>query len=120
MRQALAGIPFQSCQFHQIKNIVKYLTKRPKSDAGRALLSIAYELKSATYDEFSELLDDRIDKYGEYVNEKTHNETGKKKRRYTHSRLRLAYKSLKNNMCAIYLQDTRRDTEYDERIRVIF
>lgn len=93
LRQALAGIPFQSCQFHQVKNIVKYLTKRPKSDAGRALLSIAYELKSATYDEFSELLDDRIDKYGEYVNEKTHNETGKKKRRYTHSRLRSAYKT---------------------------
>ena len=102
LRQALEGIPFQTCQFHQVKNIVKYLTKKPKNEASKWLLRIAYELKSSTYEEFEEMLGSWYESYGKYVNEKTYSDTWKKKRRYTHSRLRSAYKSLKNNMCVLF------------------
>lgn len=102
LRQALVGIPFQSCQFHQVKNIVKYLTKKPKSEASKNLLKIAYELKNATYEGFNKMLVDWESEYREHINEKTYNEIWKRKRRYTHRRLRSAYKSLKNNMCVLF------------------
>ena len=35
--QAFPGIPVQMCQFHQIKIIVRYLSKKPKSEAARGL-----------------------------------------------------------------------------------
>jgi transposase-like protein len=101
----LIVIPFQSCQFHQVKNIVKYLTKKPKNEANRGLLSITYELKHSTYEEFSKMLDDWRDKYGKELDERTYSENSerwKRKRRYTHRRLRSAYKSLKNNMCVLF------------------
>lgn len=102
LRQALEGIPFQTCQFHQVKNIVRYLTKKPKNEASKWLLRIAYELKSSTYEEFNMMLGERYKSYGEYLNERTYNDIWKKKRWYTHSRLRSAYKSLKNNMCVLF------------------
>ena len=30
-------IPVQMCQFHQVKTIMKYLTRKPKTEAGCAL-----------------------------------------------------------------------------------
>lgn len=70
----MVGIPFQSCQFHQVKNIVKYLTKKPKSEASKDLLKIAYELKNATYEKFNKMLVDWESEYREHINEKTYNE----------------------------------------------
>ena len=35
-----SGIPLQYCHFHAKKNITKYLTKNPKTDAGVALLAL--------------------------------------------------------------------------------
>ena len=32
-----AGIPVQYCQFHQIKTVTNYLTRKPQTDAGREL-----------------------------------------------------------------------------------
>lgn len=101
LRQIFVWIPFQSCQFHQVKNMVKYLTKKPKSEASSLLLSIAYQLKASTYQEFSDLLEWWEKKYWEYIKERTYNIDGSK-RRYTHKRLRSAHKSLKNNMCVLF------------------
>lgn len=102
LRQALVGIPFQSCQFHQVKNIVKYLTKKPKNEDSRELLNITYELKNSTYKDFDKMLMKREEKYESSLNEKTYSNIWKRKRWYTHRRLRSAYKSLKNNMCVLF------------------
>jgi hypothetical protein len=98
----LVWIPFQSCQFHQVKNIVKYLTKKPKNEAWKELLQITYELKRSTYKEFDEMLVNWEGSYEKHMNEKTYSDTWKRKRRYTHRRLRSAYRSLKNNMCVLF------------------
>jgi hypothetical protein len=58
-----------------VKNILRYLTKKPKSNANRELLSIAYELKNSTYVEFDEMLKKREEKYIDQINEKTYSET---------------------------------------------
>src|SRR5204863_7931209 len=34
-------IPVQICQFHQIKQVTKYLTRRPKTEAGVELRTLA-------------------------------------------------------------------------------
>jgi len=46
--QAFPGIPVQICQFHQIKIIVRYLTKKPKSEAARELWALALTLTGST------------------------------------------------------------------------
>ena len=39
-----AGIPVQYCQFHQMKTVTKYLTRKPKTDAARELRSLTLTL----------------------------------------------------------------------------
>jgi hypothetical protein len=40
-------IPIQTCQFHQVKIVTKYLTRRPKTEAGQKLREIALCLKDS-------------------------------------------------------------------------
>ena len=42
--QSFPGIWVQMCQFHQIKIIVRYLSKKPKSEAARELRALALTL----------------------------------------------------------------------------
>jgi hypothetical protein len=81
---------------------VKYLRKKPKSEAWKELLKITYELRNSTYEEFDKMLVNWEGSYEEHMNEKTYSETWKRKRWYTHRRLRSAYRSLKNNMCVLF------------------
>ena len=37
--------PIQLCQFHAVQTVTKYLTKKPKLEAGKQLRKIALELK---------------------------------------------------------------------------
>lgn len=39
------GIPVQYCQFHQVKTVTKYLTRKPKTEAARELRALALWLK---------------------------------------------------------------------------
>ena len=41
-------IPVQMCQFHQIKIIVRHLTRKPKSPAAQALRSLSLTLTETT------------------------------------------------------------------------
>jgi transposase-like protein len=67
------SVPIQLCQFHQVKTILKYTTKRPKTECGR-------ELKDFT------------EKYKDFLKEK--NEAGQ----YSHRRLRSVFGSIKTNL----------------------
>ena len=106
LRQGLAdlfpNIPVQLCQFHQIKNIRKYLTNKPKTMAGIALNAITLTLTKTNRNAFENELNQWFIKYKSFLNERTINaETGRS--HYTHKRLRSAFFSLKRNLPYLFV-----------------
>ena len=95
--QMFPDIPVQLCQFHQVKTIIRYLTRNPKTEAGKALWRLVLTLKSSSQSDFEHNLKAWFEHYQSYLNERTINpETGKS--HYTHQKLRSAYSSLKRNL----------------------
>jgi hypothetical protein len=94
------GIPVQMCQFHQIKQVAKYLTRRPQSDAGKELWTLTLTLTKTDEITFTKALDAWHLKWGSFIEEKTENTfiNGKTKWYYTHKNVRSAYRSLKTNL----------------------
>jgi hypothetical protein len=90
-------IPVQMCQFHQAAIIRRYLTKKPKLEAARELLTVVDLMKQTDKESFTGALDDWFIKWQWFLDERSTNGiTGKTF--YTHKRLRSAYRSLKNNL----------------------
>ena len=50
--QMFPDIPVQLCQFHQVKTVGRYLTRHPKTEAGRALWRLVLTLKNSTKADF--------------------------------------------------------------------
>ncbi|EHM54764.1 transposase [Cardiobacterium valvarum] len=76
--QALPGILVQMCRFHQIKIIVRYLSKKPKSEAERELRALALTLTGSTKDRFTANLHDWLMWYEVFLSERSVNrETGR-------------------------------------------
>jgi Transposase, Mutator family. len=97
LTNAFPSIPVQMCQFHQAAIIRRYLTKRPKMEASRELKGIVDLMKQTDKSSFAGALAEWHLKWEKFLNERTINpETGKS--RYTHKRLRSAYRSLKSNL----------------------
>ena len=95
-------IPVQLCQFHQVKTISRYLTRNPKTEAGKALWRLVLTLKSSSQSDFEHNLKTWFEDYQSYLNERTVNpETGKS--HYTHQKLRSAYSSLKRNLESLFV-----------------
>ncbi len=95
--KSLSQYPVQLCQFHQIKVIQRYLSKRSKTPAVRELWFITTLLTNITETQLKDFLKQWLDKWEVYYNERTINpETGKSG--YTHRRLRSAFRSLNNNL----------------------
>ncbi len=99
--KSLNKYPTQLCQFHQIKIVQRYLSKRSKQPALKDLLLISNLLPQITKTQFTDFLDQWFDEYEDYYNERTINsETGKSS--YTHRRLRSAFRSLKTNLAYLF------------------
>ena len=98
--KVFSDIPVQMCQFHQIKQVTKYLTRRPKTEAGRELRALVLTLTKTDEETFTTALNKWHAKYGDFIEEKTENVflSGKKKWYYTHKNVRSAYRSLKTNL----------------------
>jgi len=97
VKEAFPSIPIQMCQFHQVRIVTRYLTMRPKLEAGQELRTIALLLSESTEEKFTTLLGAWYLKWGGFLKEKTINpET--KRWQYTHRRLRSAYFSLRRNL----------------------
>lgn len=97
LMQMFPNIPIQLCQFHQLKTINRYLTRRPKTAAARDLKAIVRTLKNSTRRQFESALTCWLNRHKHFLNERTVNlETGKS--HYTHKRLRSAFQSLKRNL----------------------
>lgn len=91
------GIPIQMCQFHQMQIVKRYITSRPKLQAGVELKIIVDKLTRTDETSFTGWLSDWYKRWKVFLKERTKNPlTGKQN--YTHSRLRSAYFSLKHNL----------------------
>lgn len=90
-------IPTQICQFHQIKRITKYLTRKPKTKAGKELSVVARQLTKGNEKEFTELLFRWHEEWEKYIKERTLLPDNKHWY-YTHGKVRSAYLSLKRNL----------------------
>lgn len=85
------GIPMQMCQFHMIRIVHRYLTRKPKMDAAKELRNIVLRLTETSRSEFTEMLKKWYLKWHDFLDEQT---PYKKRKVYTHKRLRSAYLSL--------------------------
>ncbi len=94
-------IPVQMCHFHQLKTVTKYLTRRPRTDAGKELRSLALTLTKTNEKIFTEKLFAWEKKWHSFYTEKTH-VTGTKHWHYTHKSVRSAYMSLKRNLPRLF------------------
>ena len=87
-----SGIPFQYCHFHAKKNITKYLTKNPKTDAGVALLALMNTIHFHNEKSFIFALKEWHERYRSFLGEKTYHPGGTWS--YTHARLKSALRSM--------------------------
>lgn len=94
---AFGPIPVQMCQYHQTAIVTRYITKKPKLEAGKQLRAVIQLLTVTDKESFTGALYAWHKKWKGFLSEKTINpETGKK--HYTHKRIRSAYRSLKTNL----------------------
>jgi hypothetical protein len=97
MTTVFRDIPVQICQFHQMRTVTKYLTRRPETLAGQELRSIMLQLPRSNEKEFAKLLSDWKKDWNEFITDKTY-VAGTKHWYYTHKKVRSAYMSLERNL----------------------
>lgn len=97
VKEVFMDLPVQMCQFHQVTIISRYLTRKPKLDAGKELRSTTLALTNSTEKEFADLLDNWYGKWKYFLQEKSMNHETQRLH-YTHKKLRSAYRSLKTNL----------------------
>ena len=97
--KVFGDIPVQICQFHQIKTVTKYLTRKPKTQAGWELRRLALELARSVEETFSARLVAWHKNWKDFLNQRTPCSCCKPNRwPYTHRKLRAAYRSLSTNL----------------------
>jgi hypothetical protein len=85
------------CIFHQIRIVQRYITLKPRLQAGKDLKKIIDRLVYTNQKNFTKKLDVWYGEYKDFIEEKTINsETGKSF--YTHQKVRVAYRSLRANL----------------------
>lgn len=94
-------IPVQMCHFHQIQTVTKYLTKRPRTDAGKDLRKLTLTLTHTDEGTFTRALNAYERKWKHFLNEKTI-VLGLNRSQYTHKNVRSALRSLKTNLTNLF------------------
>jgi hypothetical protein len=94
-------IPMQMCRFHQLQIITRYLTRRPQTEAAKALRKLSLQLTKLSKSEFSQKLEIWHAQWADFLNERTVSSTTAKSF-YTHKKLRCAYLSLKRNLPVLF------------------
>ena len=94
-------IPVQICHFHQLKTVTKYLTRRPKTEAGIELRKLALTLSHTNEIIFTKALNRWESKWKSFITEKTHI-IGTNRWYYTHKKVRSAFLSLKRNLSHLF------------------
>lgn len=88
IKSAFHGIPYQMCHVHMERLVIRGTTRNPKTEAGEVLLALTRTLHKNTKKElFENRLKHYIEKYKDFLNEKTiHPISGEKS--WTHEDLR--------------------------------
>lgn len=89
------------CHFHQLQTVTKYLTRRPKTDAGKELRTLALTLTKTNEKTFTKALSDYEKKWKHFLEEKTI-VLGLNRPQYTHKNVRSALRSLKTNLSNLF------------------
>jgi hypothetical protein len=97
MIKVFEGMLIQVCQFHQMRTVTKYLTRRPETPAGQSLRMIMLQVPKSTEREFTKRLSQWKKDYGNILTDKTY-VLGTKHWYYTHKKTRSAYLSLERNL----------------------
>ncbi len=85
-------IPIQLCHFHQVQMIRRYTTNNPKTQCGKALLTLIKQLTLMKQIDFVKQFVQLREYYADFLKER--NDNGE----FVHRRLRAAYRSLKTNL----------------------
>ena len=111
LAKALAPIPVQLCQFHQMLTVRHYLTQEPELEASRELLVLANSITRMDKDSFIGAFNLWYEKYNDVLNERVHDGRIKKnKPPFMRPRLRSAYFSIKRNMPILWTFYDRPET----------
>jgi hypothetical protein len=94
--QAFPAIPVQMCQFHQVQIVLRYITRKPKLEAGKELKALMLLLKETDAASFGHWLKQWHVRWKDFLAEKTIDPISKRWH-FTHKRLRSAYRSLETN-----------------------
>lgn len=94
---AFPGIPVQMCQFHQIMIVLRYITRKPKLEAGKELKELILMLTKTDEASFRHWLVLWHRRWKEFLDEKTIDDITKRWH-FTHKRLRSAYRSIETNL----------------------
>lgn len=73
IKQAFWGIPYQMCQVHMERLVVKGTTLNPQTEAGRVLLALVKRIHYTDGQTFNRRLNAYVEKYRDFLNEKTTN-----------------------------------------------
>ena len=104
MQKVFKDSPLQMCHFHQAKTVRRYITKRPRLQAGKDLKKIMYRLTQTNEKNFTKKLDEWYETYKDFIEEKSiNNDTGKSY--YTHQKVRAAYRSLRANLPYLFTRN---------------
>ena len=93
VRNLFSDIPVQMCHFHQKQIIQRYLTLRPKLEAGIELKAITDTLANATEKEFASKFNDWCNRWDSFLKERT-TDPITKRWHYTHKRIRIPYNKI--------------------------
>jgi hypothetical protein len=97
IKQVFSDMVIQASQFHEQQIITRYLTTRPKTEAGQELKRISDSLTTLDEESFRECLEEWHERWEGFLKERTY-APDRKHWWYTHRRIRSAYRSLKTNL----------------------
>lgn len=97
IKEVFSDLVVQICHYHQQQIVGRYLTTKPKTEAGVELKLISDTLTRIDERLFGELLRNWHEKWGLFLKERSYQPDGKHWW-YTHKRIRAAYRSLNTNL----------------------
>jgi hypothetical protein len=97
IKAVFSDLVVQICQYHQQQIVTRYLTTRPKIEAGQELKLISDSLTTQNEESFTRLMEEWHERWNQFLKERTC-APDRKHWWYTHGRLRAAYRSLHTNL----------------------
>ncbi len=95
------GYKVQLCQFHLMKGVTRYLTRRPQLEAGQELRRLMLTLPKSNQTNFTGQLNEWLIKWSDFLKQRT-TDPFTRHWQYTHRRTRAAYRTLAYNLPCLF------------------